>query len=81
MALSHARKYRYIETNAFDVSEQLPFKMPPKTKVIEEMAPPKSNGRKLPITELALPFFLKQFVMQKAQRKLAEKKRRERAKT
>ena len=41
-----------LENNTFDVSEQLPFKVPPKTKVIEEMAPPKSNGRKLPITEL-----------------------------
>ena len=48
-----------LENNTFDVSEQLPFKVPPKTKVIEEMAPPKSNGRKLPITELARPFFLK----------------------
>ena len=49
-----------LENNTFDVTEQLPFKVPPKTKVIEEMAPPKSNGRKLPITELARPFFLKQ---------------------
>ena len=47
-----------LENNTFDVTEQLPFKVPPKTKVIEEMAPPKSNGRKLPITELARPFFL-----------------------
>ena len=62
-----------LENNTFDVSEQLPFKVPPKTKVIEEMAPPKSNGRKLPITELAHPFFLKQFAMQEAQREQAEK--------
>ncbi len=41
-----------LENNTFDVTEQLPFKVPPKTKVIEEMAPPKSNGRKLPITSL-----------------------------
>ena len=27
-----------LENDAFDVSEQLPFKVPPKTKVIEEMA-------------------------------------------
>ena len=33
-----------LENNTFDVSEQLPFKVPPKTKVIEEMAPPKSNA-------------------------------------
>ena len=29
-----------LENNTFDVTEQLPFKVPPKTKVIEEMAPP-----------------------------------------
>lgn len=57
-----------LENNTFDVTEQLPFKVPPKTKVIEEMAPPKSNGRTLPITELARPFFLKQFAMQEAQK-------------
>ncbi len=60
-----------LENNTFDVSEQLPFKVPPKTKVIEEMAPPKSNGRKLPITELARPFFLKQLAMQEAQKEQA----------
>ena len=57
-----------LENNTFDVTEQLPFKVPPKTKVIEEMAPPKSNGRKLPITELARPFFLKQLAMQEVQK-------------
>ncbi|MFQ9891798.1 MAG: hypothetical protein ACLRWH_01165 [Emergencia sp.] len=62
-----------MENNTFDVSEQLPFKVPPKTKVIEEMAPPKSNGRTLPITELARPFFLKQFAMQEVQREQAGK--------
>lgn len=46
-----------LGNNTFDVSEQLPFKVPPKTKTIEEMAPPKSNGRTLPITDLARPFF------------------------
>lgn len=79
---AHSGSYSYkvtgdanvdLENNTFDVSEQLPFKVPPKTKVIEEMAPPKSNGRKLPITELARPFFLKQFAMQEAQREQAEK--------
>ncbi|KPI53672.1 integrase, partial [Clostridioides difficile] len=38
-----------------------------------EMAPPKSNGRKLPITDVARPFFLKQFAIQEAQREQAEK--------
>jgi len=62
-----------LENNTFDVTEQLPFKVPPKTKVIEEMAPPKSNGRKLPITELARPFFLKQLAMQEVQKEQAAK--------
>lgn len=62
-----------LENNTFDVIEQLPFKVPPKTKVIEEMAPPKSNGRTLPITDLARPFFLKQFTMQEAQKEQAAK--------
>lgn len=62
-----------LENNTFDVIEQLPFKVPPKTKVIEEMAPPKSNGRTLPITDLARPFFLKQFTMQEAQKEQAVK--------
>lgn len=62
-----------LENNTFDVVEQLPFKVPPKTKVIEEIAPPKSNGRKLPITDVARPFFLKQFAIQEAQREQAEK--------
>lgn len=60
-----------LQNNTFDVIEQLPFKVPPKTKIIENMAPPKSNGRKLPITEIARPFFLKQFVMQEKQKKQA----------
>lgn len=50
-----------LENNTFDVTEQLLFKVPPKTKVIEEMVPTKSNDRKLPITELVRPFFLKHF--------------------
>lgn len=62
-----------LENNTFEVKEQLPFKVPPKTKVIEEMAPPKSNGRKLPITDLARLFFLKQFAMQETQKEQAAK--------
>ena len=62
-----------LGNNTFDVSEQLPFKVPPKTKTIEEMAPPKSNGRTLPITDLARPFFPKQFAAQEAQKEQAKK--------
>lgn len=37
------------------------------------MASPKSNSRKLPITELARSFFLKQLVMQEERKAQAEK--------
>lgn len=57
-----------FENNTFDISEQLPYKVPPKTKVIEKMTPPKSNGRKMPIIELARPFFLKRLAMQETQK-------------
>jgi integrase len=53
----------------FSVSEQLPFKMPPKTKLITEMAPPKSNNRILPLTEIAHPFFEKQLLRQTEQKR------------
>ncbi|WP_304509884.1 site-specific integrase [Anaerotignum sp.] len=45
----------------FGVVEQMPFKVPPGTKIITEMAPTKSNDRILPITEETLPYFLRQF--------------------
>lgn len=45
-----------LENDTFDVIEQLPFNIPPKTKVIGKMAPPKSNGRTLPITNPARPY-------------------------
>lgn len=56
------------ENNTFDVVEQLPFHVPPKTTTISEMAPPKSNRRRLPITEEARPFFRRQAALQTAQR-------------
>lgn len=62
-----------LENNTFNVCEQLPFKVPPKTKIIVEMAPPKSNCRKLPITDVARPFFLKQFATLEAQKAQAVK--------
>ena len=37
------------------------------------MAPPQSNGRKLPLTELARPFFRKQLAMQEVQKEQAAK--------
>lgn len=62
-----------LENGTFDVVEQLPFKVPPKTTVIEEMAPPKSNGRRLPITDVARPFFERQLAVQTAQKEAAAK--------
>lgn len=62
-----------LENSTFNVVEQLPFHVPPKTTVIEEMAPPKSNGRTLPITDVARPYFEKQLVFLQAQKDTAEK--------
>ena len=52
------------------VVEQMPFKVPPGTKLITEMAPTKSNDRILPITEETLPYFLRQFDLIERQREL-----------
>lgn len=58
-----------LQNNTFEVLEQLPFKLPPDTKIIEDMAPTKSRAsmRVLPITELAKPFFEKQLKIQALQ--------------
>lgn len=56
----------------FGVVEQMPFKVPPGTKTITEMAPTKSNDRILPITEEALPYFLRQFDLIARQKALTE---------
>lgn len=62
-----------LKNGTFDVVEQLPFHVPPKTTVIENMAPPKSNGRRLPITDVARPFFERQLARLDTQRRDAEK--------
>jgi integrase len=61
-----------LEKRTFDVVEQLPFKVPPKTTFIEEMAPTKSNDRVLPITDASYPYFKKQFDMQQKKKELTE---------
>ena len=61
-----------IEKMQFGVVEQMPFKVPPGTKTIMEMAPTKSNDRILPITEEALPYFLRQFDLIARQKALTE---------
>lgn len=61
-----------LEQGVFDVVEQLPFHVPPKTTIITEMAPPKSNGRRLPITSVARPYFERQLALQAVRKKEAE---------
>jgi integrase len=60
-----------MEHRTFSVQEQLPFKVPPKTTVIEEFAPTKSNDRVLPITNATLPYFERQLKLQERQKELA----------
>lgn len=59
-----------FENKTFSVIEQLPFKVPPKTNIIKEFAPPKSHGRILPITDTTMQYFLRQFENQQKQKKL-----------
>lgn len=53
-----------IGTMQFSVIEQMPFNTPAGTKTIDNMAPTKSNGRVLPITETTLPYFERQLKLQ-----------------
>ena len=48
-----------LRNKRFTVVEQLPFKVPPGTTEITEMAPTKSQDRILPITDVTLPFFVR----------------------
>lgn len=57
-----------LEKMQFSVNEQMPFKIPAGTKIIEEMAPTKSSDRVLPITEVTLPYFLRQYEAQARQK-------------
>jgi integrase len=59
-----------LENMQFGVVEQLPFKVPAGTKTITEMAPTKSNDRFLPITEITLSYFMRQFELQERQKAL-----------
>lgn len=61
-----------LKKKQFSVIEQLPFKMPPKTTVITEMAPTKSQNRVLPITDVTMHFFVQQLQLQQKQKELAE---------
>jgi len=59
-----------LEKMQFSVVEQMPFKVPPGTKTITEMAPTKSNDRVLPITEETLPYCLRRFDLIERQKEL-----------
>ena len=59
-----------LEKMQFGVVEQMPFKVPPGTKTITEMALTKSNDRLLPITEETLPYFLRQLDLIERQKEL-----------
>ena len=61
-----------FENRVFSIVEQLPFKVPPKTTIIEEFAPTKSNDRVLPITDTTLPYFEKYFELQQKRKELTE---------
>jgi len=62
-----------LNNDRFVVNEQLPFKLSPKIKEVDEMAPTKSKAsdRILPITEYAKPFFLIQKEIQNLQKQYA----------
>lgn len=59
-----------LENQTFNVIEQLPFAFPAGTTYIKEMAPVKSGDRTLPITDLTLPYFIRQKERQDEQKRL-----------
>ena len=61
-----------LENKTFSVVEQLPFALPAGTTYVENMAPVKSSERTLPITDLTLPYFIRQKERQKEQKCLLE---------
>ncbi|MDR1588751.1 MAG: tyrosine-type recombinase/integrase [Oscillospiraceae bacterium] len=59
-----------MDKGTFAISEQLPFKVPVNATIITEMAPTKSNGRALPITDVTRLYFECQLALQAEQKKL-----------
>jgi integrase len=63
-----------MEKGTFGVVEQLPFRLPAGTTIVEQMAAVKGKGadnageRILPITEATLPYFLRHIELQERQR-------------
>ena len=61
------------KTTPLTLPSSYPFKVPPKTKVIEEMAPPNPTAGSYPLPSLPVRSSSNQFAMQEAQREQAEK--------
>ena len=61
-----------LENQTFSVVEQLPFALPAGTTSVSEMAPVKSSERTLPITNLTMPYFIRQVWRQTNQSILLE---------
>ena len=61
-----------LENQTFSVVEQLPFALPAGTTSASEMAPVKSSERTLPMTNLTMPYFIRQVWRQTNQRILLE---------
>lgn len=59
-----------MDKSSFGVVEQMPFGVPAGTKLIDKMAPTKSNDRILPITDLTRPYFEQQLNLQARQKDL-----------
>ena len=59
-----------LSKDTFSVIEQLPHKLAAGTTTIEAMAPVKSEERKLPITDVAKPYFERQLVIQARQKEM-----------
>ncbi len=59
-----------LENQTFGVVEQLPFRLPPGTTYVDDMAPVKSSERTLPITDSTLPYFIRQKERQDEQKRL-----------
>lgn len=59
-----------FKEKSFSVVEQLPFRLPAGTTIVEEMAPVKSSDRTLPITNATLPYFERHLVLQQEQKSL-----------
>jgi integrase len=60
-----------LKNMKFKVIEQLPYKIPRGSTIIKEMAPTKAEGRELPITEITMPYFKRQLMLQHKDKEIA----------